>query len=284
MNETNEQNTTGSAGDFFAEAVAIMARLRGEGGCPWDREQTFDSVRRYTLEETYEVFDAIERRDWPHLREELGDLLLQVLFYAQMADEAGHFNIADVVATLNAKLVRRHPHVFGALAGQGIGTEGVLANWEEFKRQERAEKAAATEKTDALLDGVPRNLPATLEAQKIGSKAAKVGFDWPEISGLFAKLEEEAAELRAELAHPAETQDESRIQAEAGDLLFTAVQIARHAHVDAEMSLRGSNARFRARIEAMENTAAARGTSLDALGPDELEALWTDAKSALKYD
>jgi XTP/dITP diphosphohydrolase/ATP diphosphatase len=265
-------------GRVFAEAAAIMARLRGEGGCPWDRDQTFDSVRRYTLEETYEVFDAIERRDWPNLREELGDLLLQVLFYAQMADEAGYFNIADVLETLNAKLIRRHPHVFGELAGTNIQTEGVLANWEEFKRQERAEKSQQGDASQApsLMDAVPRNLPANVEAQKIGSKAAKVGFDWPDIAGLFAKLEEETAELRREL--DATEANKGRIEAEAGDLLFTAVQIARRVDADAEMSLRATNARFRKRFAAMEAAAAAQGKRLEELSADTLEALWQTAK------
>jgi XTP/dITP diphosphohydrolase/ATP diphosphatase len=264
-------------GRVFAEAAAIMARLRAPDGCPWDREQTFDSVRRYTLEETYEVFDAIERRNWPDLREELGDLLLQVLFYAQMAEEAGLFNIANVVETLNQKLVRRHPHVFGELAGKGIATEGVLANWEAFKKEERAAKSAPEAAPESLLDAIPRNLPATQEAQKIGSKAAKVGFDWPEISGLFSKLEEEAAELRAELAA---SRVLSRVEAEAGDLLFTAVQIARHAGVDAEMALRGSNATFRQRFAAMERAAAPR--ELNDHSSEELEALWVRAKMSTR--
>jgi XTP/dITP diphosphohydrolase/ATP diphosphatase len=266
------------ASPVFAEAVAIMSRLRAPDGCPWDREQTLDSVRRYTLEETYEVFDAIERRDWRDLREELGDLLLQVLFYAQMAAEENQFTIADVVETLNEKLIRRHPHVFGELAGKEIATERVLSNWEAFKQQERAEKATHSgqmeQRPDELLATVPRNLPATLEAQKIGSKAAKVGFDWPSVAGLFAKLEEEAAELRVEIA----SGDASRTEAEVGDLLFTAVQLARHLDVDAEMALRGTNARFRERFATMERAARGRGQSLKDLGAAELEALWSSAK------
>jgi len=257
-----------------------MARPRAPGGCPWDREQTFDSVRRYTLEETYEVFDAIERRDWVDLREELGDLLLQVLFYAQMAAEEGRFTIADVVDTLNAKLIRRHPHVFGELVGKNVGTERVLSNWEAFKQEERREKAAVKATNDVaeegLLTSVPRNFPATLEAQKIGSKAAKVGFDWPSVEGLFAKLEEEAGELQAEIS----SGDYARAEGEVGDLLFTAVQLARHLRVDAEMALRGTNARFRARIAAMEQSAAGRGQQLSHMKAEELEVLWTDAKSA----
>ena len=152
-----------------------MARLRGPDGCPWDREQTFDSIKRHTLEETYEVFDAIERRAWPDLKDELGDLLLQVLFYAQMAAEAGYFTIADVAANLNAKLIRRHPHIFAG--AQAADSDAVLRNWEQIKRAEKKASAAAQ---NSMLDDIPRSMPAVLEAAKLGSRAAKVGFDWPD--------------------------------------------------------------------------------------------------------
>ena len=185
----------------LAEAVAIMARLRGPGGCPWDREQTFDSIKRHTLEETYEVFDAIERRAWPELKDELGDLLLQVLFYAQMASEAGYFDIADVASNLNAKLVRRHPHIFpvdGQLA-DAADANAVLRNWEQIKRTEKMDAAqrrdASEPRAASGLDDIPRSMPAVMEAGKLGSRAAKVGFDWPDAEGLFAKLEEDIAEL-----------------------------------------------------------------------------------------
>src|ERR1700760_3062699 len=170
----------------LAEAVAIMARLRGPDGCPWDREQTFDSIKRHTLEETYEVFDAIERRAWPDLKDELGDLLLQVLFYAQMASEAGYFTIQDVAANLNAKLIRRHPHIFAG--AQAADSDTVLRNWEQIKQSEK--KSSANEQL-SLLDDIPRTMPAVLEAAKLGSRASKVGFDWPDTSGLFDKLQEE---------------------------------------------------------------------------------------------
>jgi XTP/dITP diphosphohydrolase/ATP diphosphatase len=206
-----------------------------------------------------------------------------VLFYAQMAAEEGRFNIADVIETLNAKLIRRHPHVFGELSGQDIATERVLSNWEAFKQQERLEKAASSRTHQAdgaapapLLESIPRNLTATLEAQKIGAKAAKVGFDWPSVEGLFAKLEEEATELRAEIA----SQDKARAASEVGDLLFTAVQLARHLDVDAEMALRDTNARFRARFQSMETAAHACGTALSDMPAAELEALWERAKTA----
>src|SRR4051812_27876157 len=162
------------------ESVEIMARLRGPGGCPWDREQTFDTIKRHTLEETYEVFDAIERRAWPELKDELGDLFLQVLFYAQMAAEAGYFDISDVAANLNAKLIRRHPHIFGDVEATDSAT--VLKNWEEIKREEK-KTAGAERQNDSLLADIPRSMPAMLEAGKLGSRAAKVGFDWPDVSG-----------------------------------------------------------------------------------------------------
>jgi nucleoside triphosphate diphosphatase len=293
---------TAAAGEAFAESVAIMARLRGPGGCPWDREQSFDSIRKYTLEETYEVLDAIERRDWPNLAEELGDLLLQVLFYAQMAADEGRFTIADVLETLNRKLVRRHPHVFGEEASAAAGNLAVvnadvdgsaarvLANWEQIKG---AEKPAAVK--GSMLDAVQRAQPALAEAAKLGSKAAKVGFDWGHWRDLLAKVSEETNELVAavEAREAAEkqipfgndrqekqmqVQEHSEVEAELGDLLFTAVNLGRHLGVDAEMALRGTNARFRARFREMELTAAG---PLAELPPAELEALWSGAKIKL---
>jgi nucleoside triphosphate diphosphatase len=314
--------------------------LRAPGGCPWDREQSFDTIKRYTLEETYEVFDAIERRAWPELKDELGDLLLQVLFYAQMAAEAGHFDIADVAANLNAKLVRRHPHVFpvdGRLA-DATDPEAVLRNWEQIKRGEKL--AAAAEKKTAgasassasvaasAMDAIPRSMPAAMEARKLGSKAAKAGFDWPDVEGLFEKLQEEIEELKAELRRKESidpnradggsglkgsddlaeassigvlrlpfdslrslrvAQDDSinkdsgkarsdaAIEEELGDLLFTAVNLARHLKVDAELALREANAKFRARFRAMEASAGGFD-ALASLTPAELDALWNRAK------
>ncbi len=272
----------------LAEAIAIMARLRAPGGCPWDREQSFDTIKRYTLEETYEVFDAIERRAWPELKEELGDLLLQVLFYAQMASEAGHFDIADVAANLNAKLVRRHPHVFpvdGRLA-DATDADAVLRNWEQIKRDEKLADAAEKKKAGAsassasvaasALDAIPRSMPAGMEARKLGSKAAKAGFDWPDAVGIFEKLQEEIAELKAELKKPAEA-EQSRVEEELGDLLFTVVNLARYLKVDAESALSAANRKFRARFRAME--ASADGfDALASLTPAELDALWNRAK------
>ena len=278
---------------MFQQSVEIMARLRAPGGCPWDREQSFDSIRKYTLEETYEVFDAIERRDFPHLAEELGDLLLQVLFYAEMAANEGHFTIADALDHLNNKLVRRHPHVFGDEASRAAGNranvdaavEGssaaVLRNWEEIKAAEKALHAAdaplAQMPPVSRLDSVQRAMPALAEAAKLGAKAQKSGFDWPNWRDLLPKLAEETAELEAE----ASSDDPARkpaVEAELGDLLFTVVNLGRHLGVDAEMALRGCNLRFRQRFREME---IASESPLEELSPDELEALWAGAKRKL---
>ena len=281
------------AAQSFARSVAIMARLRGPGGCPWDREQSFDSIRKHTLEETYEVLDAIERRDWPNLAEELGDLLLQVLFYAQMAGEKpsaeGGFSIAQVLDRLNEKLVRRHPHVFGEKASREAGNQAtvnatvdgsadrVVANWDAIKSAEKQSTPAA--ESTGLLDGVLRAQPALSEAAQIGSKAAKVGFDWPEWRMLLDKLTEETNELVAEAEKPSD--DPSRnpaIEAELGDLLFTAAQLGRHLKVDPEMALRGANLRFRQRFAWMELNAEQK---LASHSPARLEALWSAAKREL---
>ena len=269
------------AGQLFAEAVAIMARLRAPGGCPWDREQTFASIRKYTLEETWEVLDAIEREHWPDLADELGDLLLQVLFYAEMADEAGHFAIADVIANLNRKLVRRHPHVFGeeasAAAGNraeglethGIGAGEVLRNWEEIKKLEKKTRPESA----GRLDAVSRAMPALSEAGKIGAKAAKAGFDWPSVRGVLEKLREECAELEAEVA----AGDAKAASDELGDLLFTVANVARHLKVDPELALRDANAKFRRRFAQLE---AAAVRPLEELAAPELEELWEQSKAA----
>jgi ATP diphosphatase len=265
------EQTQAAAAEALQRAAAIMARLRAPGGCPWDREQTFDSIKRHTLEETYEVFDAIERRAWPDLKDELGDLLLQVLFYAQMASElpaAERFDLRDVAENLSAKLIRRHPHVFGDVLA--TDSDAVLRNWEQIKIEEKKSKPAVT----SLLDDIPRTMPATLEASKLGARAAKVGFDWPSADGLFAKLAEETAELHAEIA----LADTDKIEAEFGDLLFTTINLARHLNVDPESALRRSNAKFRTRFASMER-ATGGPDLLKTKSPNDLERLWAAAKS-----
>jgi ATP diphosphatase len=269
---TPMQSSPISTGDPIARAIDIMGRLRGPDGCPWDREQTFDTIKRHTLEETYEVFDAIERRAWPDLKDELGDLLLQVLFYSQMAAEAGYFTIHDVAANLNEKLVRRHPHVFSDAVA--TDADAVLRNWEQIKK---IEKAASPEPPKSLLADIPRSMPAMLEAGKLGSRAAKVGFDWPDVSGLFDKLQEEIAELQAELQPNLPPSPTAAAEEELGDLLFTAVNLARHLRIDPESALRSANAKFRARFTHMEQIAGG-SAALEALRPEQLEELWSAAK------
>jgi ATP diphosphatase len=272
--ESPQSQAASTSADPLAEAIAIMARLRGPDGCPWDREQTFDSIKRHTLEETYEVFDAIERRAWPDLKDELGDLLLQVLFYAQMAAEAGYFTIQDVASNLNAKLIRRHPHIFAG--AQATSSDAVLRNWEQIKQSEK--KTSATPQS-SMLDDIPRAMPAMLEAGRLGSRAAKVGFDWPDVNGLFEKLHEEIGELKEELAPSSNSQSTPAIEAELGDLLFTTVNLARHLKVDPETALRATNAKFRSRFTAMESAAGGRD-ALAVSTPSELDRLWNQAKNA----
>ena len=284
---SSERDSATDSAAIFAEAVSIMARLRGPDGCPWDREQSFDTIRKYTLEEAYEVFDAIERRDWNNLCEELGDLFLQVLFYAQMASEAGYFSISDVLAGINRKLIRRHPHVFGdeasvaagnavksPLETSGIGSGQVLRNWEAIKQAEKTDAPPLS----SVLETVPRALPSLLEAAKLGARAQKIGFDWPEVEGIFTKLEEETVELREAIAEhpsPATGVAHDEVVSEVGDMLFTMVNLARRLNVEPEFALRHTNAKFRRRFAAME--AAAR-QPLEALSAEQLEALWSQAK------
>lgn len=268
-------------GELFSQAVSIMARLRAPGGCPWDREQTFASIRKYTLEETWEVLDAIEREQWPDLAEELGDLLLQVLFYAEMAAEAGHFSISEVIAGLNRKLIRRHPHVFGeeasaaagnraeGLATEGLGAAEVLRNWDEIKQREKSARPAR----EGRLEAISRGMPALAEAGKIGSRAAKIGFDWPDVHGVLAKLREEATELEQEIR----SGEQESVAEELGDLLFTTANLARHVKVDPELALRDANAKFRRRFALMEASAA---RPLEEMTAPELEELWNRSKEA----
>lgn len=258
-----------------------MRRLRAPGGCPWDRKQTFDSIRPHTLEEAYEVLEAIGDRNWPGLREELGDLLLQVVFYAEMAEEEGHFNIEDVLRELAEKLVRRHPHVFAEPGAEGLSPEEALGRWNAVKAAERAaEGGVSAEAGDArasLMAGIPRELPALAEAVKRGQRAAAVGFDWPQAHGVVAKLQEEMAELQAEMAGG----DRQRLEEELGDLLFTAANLARHLGLEPESALKHANRKFQRRFQAMEAMVArAGGRELRSLSAEQWDELWKRAKRA----
>ncbi len=254
------------AGEKFQTLVALMARLRSPGGCPWDREQTFESIKPYTLEETYEVLDAIDRSDYPGLAEELGDFLLQAVFYAQMAAEAGHFTIEDSLDAINQKLVRRHPHVFAE--GSAETASDVTRLWGEIKAEEKKRKGASD---TTLLGGVPRALPALVEAQQIASRAANAGFDWENAGQVVDKLHEELAEF-----HAAESRDHR--EDELGDMLFVLVNLARFAKVDPEQALRRANAKFRDRFGYVEAQLALRGKPLKDATMEEMEALWQEAK------
>ena len=265
-----------ATGAQFQRLVEIMARLRGPNGCPWDLEQTFDSIKKYTLEETYEVLDAIDRRDWDDLRDELGDFLLQAVFYAQMASEEKRFDIADSLQAINEKLIRRHPHIFGdGNAGDGDAkTEAdVKKRWDEIKAQERAGKE---QKPQGLLDTVPRALPALVEAQQITSRAAGVGFDWGKPEEVLEKLHEELAEFEAarQSASPNDIEDEL------GDLFFVLVNLARFVKVDPEQALRRTNAKFRSRFGFIESELAGEGRKVSGTPIAELEELWQKAKRA----
>jgi MazG family protein len=250
-----------SAGAAFARLVELMERLRAPGGCPWDREQSFDTIKPYLLEETYEVMDAIDARDWKGLAEELGDLLLQPVFFAQMAAEAGHFDIADSLEAINSKLVRRHPHVFGE--GDARTADDVKRVWDEIKAEEKP-------RPKGLLAGVPSSVPALVEAQQIASRAAGAGFDWENIGQVFEKLDEEIGELKA--APP------DGVEGEVGDLLFVVVNLARFLQVDPEQALRRTNAKFRRRFAHVEEGLRAQGKTPQQATIHEMEALWQDAK------
>lgn len=294
-----------TTGERFERAVAIMERLRAPGGCPWDREQTFDSIKPYTLEETYEVLEAIDNLDWQELAGELGDLLLQVLFYAEMAKEQSSFSIDDVLDRLSSKLIHRHPHVFGDVKADTSAE--VKRNWEALKVEERkkrnAEEGVPEPAKRSVLSGVSSAMPSLLEAQKLSSRAAQVGFDWPHIDGLFDKLHEETDELRQQLQEfpdpgprpqgrgiassgravvPEKLQ--ARLEEEVGDLFFVLVNIARYLSVDPESALRKTNRKFKRRFQWMEDRLHESGRSPEHASMDELELLWQRAKDQEKQE
>ena len=296
-----------STGERFERAVSIMARLRAPGGCPWDREQTFDSIKPYTLEETYEVLEAIDNRDWDELKGELGDLLLQVLFYSEIAQEQGTFSIDDVLDRLSNKLIDRHPHVFGNVKAET--SSDVLRNWEALKAEEKKKRleagggkaAKAEPKSESVLAGVSSGIPALLEAFKLSSRAAHVGFDWPNIEGLFEKLHEETEELRDNLKEfpspgpkpqhrgvagagrqevPQELRD--RLEDEVGDLFFVLVNIARYLSLDPESALKKTNRKFKRRFQWVEEQLRSAGRQPQQASLEELEVLWQQSKQQEK--
>jgi len=273
-------------GRLFEDLVALQARLRAPGGCPWDREQTHQTLKTYLIEETYEVLDALEHGGANELTEELGDLLLQILFHSDIAREAGRFGIADVISGIHDKMVRRHPHVFGSVKADTH--QQVLKNWAQLKAQEKgkprglgqdkvqasAESVSTSQLLPSALDGVPRSLPALLEAYQLTRRAAQVGFDWENVEGIFAKLLEETSELRVAL----EEGDKARREEEIGDLLFVVVNLARFLGFDPEVALKHSNLKFKSRFQSMEEEASRSGQRLEVLSKEKLEALWESAK------
>jgi MazG family protein len=261
-----------AAGEQFERLVQIMARLRSPDGCPWDRAQSFDTIKPYLLEETYEVLDSIDARDWPALCEELGDLLLQSVFFAQMASEQKLFRIEDSLAAITEKLIRRHPHVFGEATAQT--PEEVKERWDRIKAAESLDKGRPA---GNLLETVPRSQPALAEALQISSKVARVGFDWADTDQVIQKLHEELDELAR--ARSSEASREA-IEDELGDILFVIANIARHLRVDPEQALRKTNAKFRRRFAYLERRLAGEGKRLEETPLEKMEALWEEAKRA----
>jgi MazG family protein len=291
--------TMPTTGEKFERVAGIMTRLRSPAGCPWDREQTFDSIKPYTLEEVYEVFEAIDERNFQELKSELGDLLLQVLFYSQMAREAEHFSLNDVLDRLAEKLVRRHPHVFAD--GKAETSGEVLRNWEAIKAAERTPPSSekpvgANDIKDSALAGASSNAPALLEAYKISALASHAGFDWPEVGGIFEKLQEETQELQRHLEEfpapgprptgrsaagavlPPPEPLRLKLQGELGDLFFVLVNLARYLSVDPESALKHTNRKFRRRFAFMEQQLHSQGRKLEDAPLEEMEALWQQAK------
>lgn len=262
-------------GASFADLVGLQARLRAPGGCPWDREQTHQTLRTFLLEESHEVLEAIEKGDFEKLREELGDLLLQVVFHAQLAKEEGRFDIADVTRGIHRKLVRRHPHVFGGV--KAPTARHVLKHWEQLKVAERnqAEKnQKAAKRAESLLDGIPQTLPALLEAYQLTRRAANIGFDWDDLAGILEKVKEEAREVTEAAAAKS-----PRLEEEVGDLLFVAVNMARFLGIDPEIALKKANRKFQARFREMEKHMQRRGRKLADASRQEMEDLWNRSKA-----
>ena len=271
---TRDASTLSDAREEMQSLVETIWRLRQPDGCPWDRKQTHESIGKNMIEEAYEALDCIEAGDEAHLREELGDVLMQVVLHAQIAADAGAFTMADVARDINEKLIRRHPHVFGECSADSA--DEVLAIWDSVKLAEKgakdADAAEAGERPEGLLEGVPRSLPALMEAQKVSRKAASAGFEWETVADVWDKVAEERAEFEAEAPGTAER------ELEFGDLLFALVNVARKEGIDAESALRASTAKFRERWAAMENAAYEGGVSLESLTTEQLNSLWDKVK------
>jgi tetrapyrrole methylase family protein / MazG family protein len=271
-----------SFGKLFENLVELQIRLLAPNGCPWDREQTHESLRTYLIEEAYEVLDALESGDPDKFAEELGDLLLQIIFHSQLASQAGRFNVGDVIERVHTKMVRRHPHVFGT--DKADSAAQVLKNWEQLKAEERRQdreargvsaNEASEDKFASLLSGIPRTLPAVMEAHQLTRRASRVGFDWPNVAGVLEKLREEIQELETEIANG----NAAKIESEAGDLLFSVVNVVRFLKLDPEISLKKANRKFVDRFREMEKESAAAGKKLADLNATELDALWISAKA-----
>src|SRR5499426_1927657 len=271
-------NSKNAAGERFDRLVEIMTTLRGPNGCPWDKQQDFSSLKPMLVEEVYEVLEAIDNEDYDGLAEELGDLLLHVVFHAQLGKEASQFDINTVIEKISDKLIRRHPHVFG---NESASTpEEVIKNWEAIKAEEKAQKLKhRTPEQRSLLEGIPSKLPAIHEAHQISSRAARVGFDWPNIEGIFDKLQEEMHELKEVISSGGEESRRERLEDEIGDMLFVIVNIARYLQIDSESALKRANRKFKARFHYMEGELAKQGKSLEETPLEEMEALWQKAKS-----
>ena len=269
-----------SAGEWFEKLAKVQARLRAPDGCPWDREQTHASLRTYLIEEAYEVLEAMGSGDDAKFADEMGDLLLQIVFHSQIAKEEGRFEVSDVIRAVHDKMVRRHPHVFGEKRAKDAAE--VLKNWEQIKKEERATAGKKTEgakkesKPASMLDGVSRALPAGLEGFQLTRRAARIGFDWDNVEGVFDKMNEEAGELRQALR----TKDSGRAEEEMGDLLFAAVNLARFLHIDPEIALKRANAKFSTRFRRMEAIAAESGRALADVPREQMEEYWEAAKRA----
>ena len=260
----------------FTDLVDIMARLRAPKGCPWDREQTHESLVPYLIEEAYEFIDAVEHKDFANMREDLGDVLLQVVFHAEVAREAGTFDVNGVIQDISEKLVRRHPHVFGEAKAEDA--DAVVVQWDKIKQAEKSGVTSGETALPSVLDGIPRSLPPFPKALKISKRAVKAGFEWPDWTGVVAKVREELAEFEVEAVTHGKTENRDKLEAELGDILFSVVNLGRVFDIDTERALARTNARFTTRFQAMEKMAAEAGRTFDSHSLEEMEALWTRAK------